>query len=241
MIKFDTSANPLFSRQEVWFNTDPAPAADKSHNIFYQSLAKPTIPVADLEAFNTTLIRLAEGEDTLFERIRKNVRYEIQRAPKEGVFFQPIERPTAAEQQEYLQIQSAWAASKNRKGMARARFLALARTENVLLAKAAVPGQTLVFHLYLFDNQRARLLTSYHNVAYDDRNLIGYANKFLHWESIRHFKNRGLAEYDFGGIDEVNTPGIAQFKLSFGGEREQSWNFRIERGLYAFAKKLRGK
>ena len=54
------------------------------------------------------------------------------------------------------------------------------------------------------------------------RNLIGRANRYLHWHDIRLFRDRGYDLYDFGGLDVTGrsekTAGIAQFKRGFGGE-----------------------
>jgi lipid II:glycine glycyltransferase (peptidoglycan interpeptide bridge formation enzyme) len=53
------------------------------------------------------------------------------------------------------------------------------------------------------------------------RNLVGRANRYLHWHDIRLFKERGFDLYDFGGLDvDERTPktaGIARFKRGFGG------------------------
>ncbi|RHX78254.1 lipid II:glycine glycyltransferase FemX [Leptospira yasudae] len=45
------------------------------------------------------------------------------------------------------------------------------------------------------------------------------ANQFLLWNSILELKKRGYRWFDLGGIDEDNTPTIAEFKLGINGER----------------------
>ena len=45
------------------------------------------------------------------------------------------------------------------------------------------------------------------------------ANQLLLWEAVTHFKKAGYRWFDLGGIDEENTPGIANFKLGMNGER----------------------
>jgi lipid II:glycine glycyltransferase (peptidoglycan interpeptide bridge formation enzyme) len=54
------------------------------------------------------------------------------------------------------------------------------------------------------------------------RNLIGRANRLLHWYDMLMFKNRGILRYDMCGIDITQrtpeTTRIAQFKRGFGGQ-----------------------
>ncbi|MCB9096273.1 MAG: peptidoglycan bridge formation glycyltransferase FemA/FemB family protein [Arcobacter sp.] len=45
------------------------------------------------------------------------------------------------------------------------------------------------------------------------------ANQFLLWNSIVILKKNGFRWFDLGGIDEINTPSIAEFKLGVNGKR----------------------
>ena len=55
--------------------------------------------------------------------------------------------------------------------------------------------------------------------------MIGRANKRLHWEYIKYFKQKGLLRYDWGGISDFENPnGIDEFKLKFGGEKITYYN-----------------
>ncbi|AOP33704.1 glycosyltransferase [Leptospira tipperaryensis] len=45
------------------------------------------------------------------------------------------------------------------------------------------------------------------------------ANQFLLWNAIVALKERNYIQFDLGGIDEVNTPSVAEFKLGINGER----------------------
>jgi lipid II:glycine glycyltransferase (peptidoglycan interpeptide bridge formation enzyme) len=63
------------------------------------------------------------------------------------------------------------------------------------------------------------------------RNLIGRANRLLHWEDIRFFKEMGLSCYDFGGWyggrEDVEKLAINQFKESFGGEKQREYTYIV--------------
>ena len=45
------------------------------------------------------------------------------------------------------------------------------------------------------------------------------ANHFLLWNAIVQLKISDCRWFDLGGVDEINTPGIAEFKLGLNGER----------------------
>jgi len=53
------------------------------------------------------------------------------------------------------------------------------------------------------------------------RNLIGRANRWLHYQDMRRFKAKGFALYDFGGYakdsGDVDLQRINQFKEGFRG------------------------
>jgi hypothetical protein len=55
-----------------------------------------------------------------------------------------------------------------------------------------------------------------------ERNMIGRANRYLHWRDMLAFKAFGCLVYDLGGVDlagrDPATTRIAAFKRGFGGE-----------------------
>jgi Acetyltransferase (GNAT) domain len=83
-------------------------------------------------------------------------------------------------------------------------------------------GRLLAAHVFLADGGRARMLYSgtVERTGKDVDRLVGSANRFLHWQEMIHYRERGLESYDFGGIDldpASRLYSISQFKLSFGG------------------------
>jgi hypothetical protein len=56
--------------------------------------------------------------------------------------------------------------------------------------------------------------------------------KYLDWMAIIHYKNKGYAQYDFGGTSE-KKPGIAAYKCGFGGHivKEYDYEFASNRFL----------
>lgn len=50
-------------------------------------------------------------------------------------------------------------------------------------------------------------------------NAIGRANKYLHWQDILYFKEKGMKSYDWGGCgEEEAVANISSFKRKFGGK-----------------------
>ena len=104
------------------------------------------------------------------------------------------------------------------------RYLA---ADGIIFSAAIHEGEVLVFHSYICDNEEARLLHSASCFREEsaDQSMIGRANKRLHWEDIKYFKQKGLLRYDWGGISDFENPnGIDEFKLKFGGEKITYYN-----------------
>src|ERR1019366_1672486 len=86
----------------------------------------------------------------------------------------------------------------------------LAKNSALVLSASSVEQKEeawLSTHAYICDGQRARLLYSASNVSLlskDDRQLVGRANRYMHWHMMMHFKGNGFHEYDFGGISKLS-------------------------------------
>ena len=82
-------------------------------------------------------------------------------------------------------------------------------------------GKAYGAHLMLSDPEagRARLLFSAGRRLEEPEMARTSAdlNRLLHWREMQFYREQGFQTYDFGGITEEATDGIARFKLSFGG------------------------
>jgi hypothetical protein len=104
------------------------------------------------------------------------------------------------------------------------------------LTKAVLGGIDLAQHIYVADGRSARCIYSVSNFRTEtpglDHNLIGRANKLLHWQDIRHFQDGRYETYDWGGIRSVTEPtGVDAFKLGFGGEVKSYYNIVAGRSV----------
>jgi len=187
------------------------------------------------------LLDLTKEEDVLFENIRKNVKYEINRCYKENV---TISIYTSEElkinNDETLNFEKMYNQMYMEKNMNTRLALNMIKkyieADCFTLTKAiSENGKTLAYHAYVSDEKTTRLLYSCSNFRSDtkeEKNLIARANKFLHWEDIKYFKKNDVKTYDFGGITSVEKPnGIDQFKMAFSGETTEYYNITITKTL----------
>lgn len=174
--------------------------------------------------FYTLFVDLNEEEEAIFSRFEKNTKYEINRAMnKDGIVIETLNAKT--DRKTFYDFYNQFALTKNRESIDTRETDLLIDNNMFSIRVASLDSRHLVFHSYTAANKRARLMhsASLFREADDNayRNLIGRANRLLHWEDIRYFKNQGYAIYDLGGVamDKSNIQGqtINKFKECFGG------------------------
>lgn len=192
----------------------------------------------------TTLVNdLTEDEDSLLSKIKKNCRYEIRRAEREGCY---VDYYGVDQNSDYNSVLSGFRTTYNAmfstKGISGYAFnesmiKAGLKAGNVIISVCtSQDSQQKVYHAYLCDGNCTMLLYSasplWNEGDKDLANLIGRMNKFLHWKDICWFRNQGYSKYEWGGIWSVDNPnGIDRFKMEFGGEPEIYVNYTIARSL----------
>ena len=124
------------------------------------------------------------------------------------------------------------------KGELKEELLAYRELGALTLSTAYIEGKAAVYHTHLFDQDVARLLHSaslYREAEKDNsRNLVGMANRYLHFEEMKYFKQQGIRSYDWGGAGKgEDVLSITEFKESFGGEHVTFHDFTIVTGLKA--------
>ncbi len=188
-------------------------------------------PVKSYSKIQYSLLNdLLLSEEELLEKVKKNCKYEIRRAEKEGALTHIYQEIQEFETNEVL--------SKFQKvynEMFRAKDLNY--SFNMALSLAAVSAKQLVvttnilaadpncvvYHAYLVDGTSAVLMYSasplWEDGDKEKANAIGRLNKHLHWKDMLWFKGNGYSRYEWGGISNPNEPnGIDRFKSEFGGE-----------------------
>ncbi|WP_354472094.1 hypothetical protein [Lysinibacillus parviboronicapiens] len=181
-------------------------------------------PEQKLEGHTTLQIILQQEEDALLADLSKMNRYMLRRAKKEPYQVIVKENPTDLELKEFQQFYNAFAKMKdtNRVRKFHMQTLQLLREKGALVYTKLqnYEGDALCYRLYIVDGDM--VLNLYTGTAAwikdrsDLKQQIRFANRYLLWENIMMFRNRGFARYDFGAL--TNKEEIKEFKLGFGGQ-----------------------
>jgi len=188
--------------------------------------------------FYTILNALDRPEQDIFKSFTSTVRNEIRRSERENVRFGFID-----DLNEFRRFHNDFADAK---GAYKAdEGLMEGYKDKLVITCAKLDEKIMAAHAYLCDVEagRVRLLlsSSIRLTEQIDANLIGRANKFLHFRDMLHFKERGYCIYDFGGFAYNTTDkqrqGINTFKQSFGGKivkdtDYQSWLYWMSSKLF---------
>jgi hypothetical protein len=213
---------------QLWFD-DPLPSAGADVVVFNQA----PVPgaVGTWHKKMTLIIDLSKSEKVLMEEMNSKDRAKIRNAQnKDDIVCIINEEPDPEWRNRFYAFYDRFAAVKG-----------LSRLDRTLMEQAALqgqltlscawqgtedaPGDPLVFHALLVYGGRARALYSgsmrLEEHDPDQLNLIGRANRLLHWEEIRRFRASGKRLYDFGGwyagTEDTQRLGINRFKAGFGG------------------------
>ena len=216
--------------QEIWYEEEEQ--IDKDVDlVFYHQLAKAQ---KQTEKFYTLLLNLEEEEQAIYDLFVKNNKYEINRATtKDSLSFEMYhENITQDVLVAFNKAYNQFADERNRTGIKGSDFENYRNNGKLAISTIADETGVLVWHTYIVIGNRVRLKTSnsiFANQTNETRNLVGRANRLLHWKDMQYFKNKGYTLYDFGGwyAGDENSKllGINKFKESFGGYKEQSYNY----------------
>ena len=177
----------------------------------------------------TLVNNLLENEEEIISRFKKNTKYEIKRAAKEGCYSAfYLGKELADKKDILLRVDKAHAQMFADKGKKSKRefptMMAAARADMLAVSIGYLPdGRECAYHVYIIGEKVARLL---HSIAVfrevesnEDRNAIGRLNRYLHHEDMLKFKEQGYTTYDWGGYsEEEHLKSISDFKKAFGGE-----------------------
>lgn len=204
----------------------PLPKADL---IIHSQLPEPrwNLPgVMFHKSFSTLHLNLSQDEETLFRSLSTNTRYKINRAAKRDNLHIHFESsPSEEEVRAFARYYNPFAKKKKIWACNLPKLLELRKRGMLVLSRVTDDrGQILAAHAYIADGRRAGMLYSVsHRDAGDSRyrNLIGRANRYLHWRDIQAFKAAGYQIYDFLGLhlrgEDQALNNIDQFKKGFGG------------------------
>ena len=169
--------------------------------------------IFNVEKFYTTQINLSRDIDRILSKYNSTTRNEIRKCEKLNINFKQIESWEELVTAVGADIAEAYSFVRNELGRG---FL-------IFISYSIDHYKWYSIHILLSRAKWLRLLNSVRN-QYEDKNIVGYANRGLHHYTINLAKNLGYQTYDFGGIAKNTTDkkkkGINQFKMAFGGEEE---------------------
>jgi lipid II:glycine glycyltransferase (peptidoglycan interpeptide bridge formation enzyme) len=225
---------------EVWYNFDEKPSK-KADVLRYKFVSEKPKRASSFEELYTLLLDLEESEEVLFARIRKNTRYEINRAKNKDkincITFLQEDEKNEDKLMQYIAFFNAFANSKGRSHVFFSDIESFYDSGTFCIRYVETEDDILTMHAYVVSDNTARLYQSSSLFRTSDdaeyRAMIGRANRLLHWDDMIYFKAMGLKWYDFGGWygGSASTGTykeqllINQFKESFGGIKKQEYSF----------------
>ncbi|MBO4988565.1 MAG: hypothetical protein J6C63_06960 [Lachnospiraceae bacterium] len=231
----------------VWFATEPF---RKPGIVAYYEYAgkKPDVTCSD---FETLITDLTETEEEIKQHFSKSCKYKVNRATREDVQCTILDSDKITDE-ELTDFGDFFASFWESKGTSLSdkekllQDLKVYRKAGALtLAYARVNGEKAIYHTHIADDTTARLLhsASLYRLQKDEegntKNLIGMANRLLHFEEMKHFKKQGKTRYDWGGAGHTeDVIHITEFKESFGGAPAVYYSFEQANGLMAQLFKL---
>jgi hypothetical protein len=210
IVYFDESVDDALSPDLVEFYHQPAPHPEVT------SMARHTLQTD-----------LRQPADAVFGAFEKDTRYEINRAlARDGLTEEHWFRDSPlvmdafhAEYAAFLREKALPAYRSNRLRL----FAAGGRADVSRMCDCQ--GAVLCWHVYYRTEEHVRLLHSVSRLgaaAPAARQLIGRANRALHWRDMLRFQAEGIATYDWGGWyegrDDPHRLQINKFKQEFGGK-----------------------
>ena len=223
----------------VWFAQQPI------HDDGIIQYKEAAFKTDDCEEFLTLISDLTGSEEDIKSRFSKGCKYKVNRAYRENIAFHIIDSGDIDDEtlDEFLSFFEDFWRSKDtnldNKDSLRAEMKAYIGQQALTLAYAVVDGEIAVYHTHIYDDKIARLLHSaslfrLRDGSDNSRNIIGMANRALHYEEMKYFKNRGLSAYDWGGAGKgEDVASITEFKESFGGEHVTYYEFEQVNGVKA--------
>lgn len=183
----------------------------------------------------TKIIDLSKASSDNFAELSSSTRYKIKRALREGIVPQFNSKPNEGDIDSFASHYDTFAAQKGLPFCNRTKLKLLRSLLSLIITSAHNKhGGLLVTHAYIADHDSKRLRLLYSASLFrgtndtEERNLIGRANRLLHWFEIENAPNHGYLHYDLGGfpigINDPEKSAIARFKSEFGGREVREYN-----------------
>jgi hypothetical protein len=220
---------------ELWFDEE---ALDDEVDVLLYRRRRAPLAGHDNQSYQSLVTALDVAEDEIAARLDETCGYQVRRAEQRDELQLYASPDPAADLERFRAFFDAFAAQKSLAPSDGAWLAAACAAGQLALTAAEKEGEVLVWHAYLRCATTASLHHSASWFRQGDkayRALVGRANRWLHWRSMRWFREAGLRRYDWGGLfDDDSTPeraGINRFKRSFGGTPERRYDCTLPRSV----------
>jgi len=231
----------LFSVKRVWFTT----LVDDQRSDILRFMRIPNEMEAKYYIKNdiryTVINDLTNSEDDLLTSMSRATKYDVVRSKKDGISIarfegselknnrQPLERFKKA----YLSFYEKTKIEDVIKAYSEEDLDSYVEN-NCMTLSIAQKDEFTVYHVHVHNAGKCMLLYSVSDFRNEhaDKNILGRANKLLHFDDMLFFKSKEIKEYDWGDISsKENLNGIDKFKLSFGGKITDVYNIFVGKTL----------
>ena len=172
-----------------------------------------------LHAEHTIIIDLTQSEADLLAGMRRQTRYEVRRAEKQGIVVEKLSSEAI-----YREFQAVQAETAKRQGFIPPDLETLlaecaAFGEKAWIYRAVLDGLPVAYGLILVCGREAE----YFEAASTDLNRKHPGSTAILWQAMRDLKAMGLERFNLWGIAPEGQPehryaGVTTFKKGFGGE-----------------------
>ncbi len=173
-----------------------------------------------LHAESTLRLDLTKPLAEIMKEMRKNTRYAIHRAEREGVKTEISQDP--AEVKTLYRLQMATVKRQRfipfSEEFFRSHFQAFRQDKQIAFVKAIYQQQILAIGMFIFYADTA----IYHYSGSSDQQRHKFASSAMIWQAIQEAKKRGCLLFDLWGLAPADQPrhrfsGVSLFKRGFGG------------------------
>ena len=216
-----------FVRYTIIYNANQVKENSKLFSLYlYEGLEQENKNIGFYNVKRKTLLsNLEEDEERILSKFKSNVRNEINRAKKDGCMAIYNIEP-----KHFLALYNKFATLRNIATVPIDDYEALG--ENLVLSAALYDREYVAYHAYIVDKEASKVILLHSGTNRLENKdisvaMIGRANRFLHYQDMLYFKNKGFTLYDWGGVvlkKDEEYKGIDEFKLSFGGELKETFS-----------------
>ena len=217
----------MFHIKEVHFSENPLDIEGCDFVIF--PFCKNKVEVKGFFCYQkqTSIIDLTKNLDTIWQKMNRNSTRVIKQAEREDIKIR-----INCEHNKFFQIYKNFLRKKGLNSFFENFGVGIMPLntikKNGTLFIAENHDEILAGHIFLEDDSNIEDWVTGSlrlDVGKEGSKLVGCANRLILWEAIKYAKEKGIKEFDFGGLFPKNIAekdpikkGINSFKLSFGGE-----------------------